>query len=444
MSKEKGNRKDSGFRDSFEETRRATNGEDSDGATFQPGGLQQIQEELQNLDLIEEQRRQNDNDSSTGVSAEEDIDEYDTVDSSDNEDTTDVMSKPVMPVMPQYSGKPRGESYQSPTGQVQELNDVSDWLGTIERISISASWSDAQKANNASLVIVPNTPADDWYRVNRELKQLDNWANFKKAITEQFEPKMTQAEKAEYLKTMKQDRHEKGRDYVNRIQRKFNRFSSGLTETWETGDFKTAETANTIAPFTSVRALREAVVEKCMSYVFQPLVMAGLTEANMAEVTKNCAMTVAEMVDICDRTEAAMKQSGAKRVSAIQEETAQTESRLSEDDIVRIAAAIARKDSGKSKQQSQSKGKPSKGRQITCFHCGEAGHIAPRCEVRKQERAKGIYRPNTQAPNMTKSEFEALSEDEKKGRKPINRSAPNIGSVQASQDPWGMYSAQGN
>ena len=197
------------------------------------------------------------------------------------------MSKPVMPVMPLYSGKPKGENYQSPTGRVKELNNVSDWLGTIERISRSASWSNAQKANNASLAIVSNTPADDWYRVNRETIQLDNWSNFKKSITEQVEPKMTQADNGEYLKTIRQDRHEKGQDCMNQIQRKFNRLSSGLSKTWKTGNFKTEETANTVVAFTSITALQEAVVEKCMSFVFQPLVMAGLTEANMAEVTKS-------------------------------------------------------------------------------------------------------------------------------------------------------------
>lgn len=129
-------------------------------------------------------------------------------------------------------------------------------------------------------------------------------------------PQLTLSEKNEYLKMIKQHKGERGQDYAHRCERKFATFKGGLNESWEKGDFKRAINDYKIAPFTSVKDLIDEYMTECMNYVFQPLVMAGLTEANMTEVTKSKAVTVEEMVDVCDTAEAAMKLTAHKKIAA--------------------------------------------------------------------------------------------------------------------------------
>ena len=149
------------------------------------------------------------------------------------------------------------------------------------------------------------------------------------------------------------------------------------------------------------------------------LFLGGLRENLLVEIIKSRVTTLDDMCTVAEKIEEASAQStkgNTARVAAVEVEEEQQEE-LSSSTVQAIIAAmsekfVTKKDKEKSSKPSGKK-KNKKIEGVTCFYCIKPGHYASSCSARRDDRAKGKWRPTIRCNVMSEQEFYRLSEDEK-------------------------------
>ena len=320
-----------------------------------------------------------------------------------------------------YSGHPVGTAL---SGGGQEEFTVESWLRRVEIIASSAGWNGRQTAGNAALALAPNTPAERWYAYRGQGGALQDWSAFKKAIQEEFAPPETVMEKVAMFRSMKLNKGERIADYVNKLHLKFAKFETGLEPIWKGRDYQDETTQP------DLKARRELVVKDVSKHLKMVMFAAGLPDSLVTEITKAKAETLDEMTEVCKLAEAAQAATAhkSKQVAAVAvEEKPGTQSM--QEEIAKVVAAMMKGD--KKKQEDK---KPKDFSKATCYYCEKQGHISPQCTVKKDDRAKNIYKLTAKDQPRTKEQWDALPKEQKswKGRQ-ANKQQANSASINVQQ-----------
>lgn len=322
--------------------------------------------------------------------------------------------------LPKYSGHPKGTTYQGPTGTTTETYSAKEWVERVDAMGEAAGWNEKVKASSGALALVPNTPAENWYRVQiahgERKTELAKWNSFAAAIRDFFSPTVTYAARALMLQKMKQQQPERTKNYLNRIRLQYQDFAAGLDDIWETEEpFKDAKDA--------ARNTMYLAVERTLEYVFQCVSMAGMTEAILREVSREDPQTLDEVELIATRFEdserqvADSKRQSPQAVGAVN--PAEGFSRSQVEDMIRRAVAdvsrgtVAAATAAGPAQAPSRKQKDRDLNKVWCHHCGAKGHYSNACQTRINERAQGRYRATVHCPFVSQEQWGRMSREEK-------------------------------
>ena len=305
-------------------------------------------------------------------------------------------AKPTVTLSP-YSGNPIGTRL---SGGGTEDFTPENWVRRVEIIANSAGWNSKQKASNAALALLPNTPAERWYAYHGQGGQLDEWEDFKAALIKEFAPPPTVMEKVAMFRSMKLDKAERTADYTNKLHLKFAKFEDGLQHIWAGPSYADEATDD------KLKKRRERVVQDVIEHLKMIMFAAGLPDGYVAEITKRKAASLPEMLEICKLAEAAQAATAAKQkpISATGVEEHPTPT--SKEEIAEMVAAIMKGNAKEAKTKQEAQKKQRDTSKATCYYCFKVGHIVPQCPTKKEDRAKNVYKLTAKDPPLTKEQWE--------------------------------------
>ena len=322
--------------------------------------------------------------------------------------TSMATNKPTVNLS-QYSGNPVGTAL---TGGGTEEFTAESWIRRVEIIANSTGWNSNQKAGHAALALAPNTPAERWYTYKSEGGALDEWEDFKKALLREFSPPETIMSKVAMFKSMKLGKAEKASDFLNKLHLKFAKFEDGLDPMWQTAAYLDEATSP------ALKARREMVVKDVIKHLKMVMFAAGLPDPLVAEITKAKAETLETMLETCRLAEAAAAATSQKPKTmgamGATEDKAAGEKLTTKEEVAQMVAAILKAES-KGGQAGEKKQLRDFSKAV-CYYCEKKGHISPHCPVKKEERAKNIFRVTTKDPRKTKEQWDALPKEQRSWR----------------------------
>ena len=305
--------------------------------------------------------------------------------------------------VPEYSGLPKGTTFQGATGVRTEMLTVQAFSNQVDTIMGAAKWDDKVTAQYVKLAFLPDSPIQDWAQNNHEASFMQSWATMRPELAKAFATYVSVSDRVQILRSFKQKSTELSYPYLQRITKEYNRFVENLEsdmvnsgEDWAKDDIK--DTRQKIARF---------VTDFHLKHFFA----LGLKSTLLEEVTKAAdATTLEKMADIARKAEQAELQS-AKR-STIGEVSATP----AEDPVITDAAIIAaiRRFAGKAASgprgtrqgQGQSGQSGQSGKTYTCHYCQAKGHLANVCRKRQRDRGNNIWRQKITDTPTSKAEWE--------------------------------------
>ena len=149
-------------------------------------------------------------------------------------------NNPPLAEIVKYSGHPQGTSYQSGDRRLKEMFEAQGWVDNFTLIKVGSAWGDAAAANTALLSLEPGSPAEQWAKVMQETNPtiLSKWSTMAPALVKFFGRTITNADRANTLRTLKQGAQERTKDYHNRVYLSFKIFRQGLTALIESDEDK--------------------------------------------------------------------------------------------------------------------------------------------------------------------------------------------------------------
>ena len=317
-----------------------------------------------------------------------------------------------------YSGHPKDTRYDE--GNVERYT-ADAWCTRLEMVASSAGWNARAQAANAALALAPGSPADRWFQVVKDDDTVKEWPGFKRKFLKEFMPEESVMEKISLLNSMTQERNERVSDFKNKLTGKMEKFKTGMDSMWAEDKYTAPETATA-----ALKSHREMVIGDVIDYLSRLMFVSGLEKDLQLDVAKSSATTLEEMVEVAKKSETAFAavrggKKPAKTINAIEDE--RTAGSVKEQIAALVAAELdARSKGAKSAGSGGAKGKKKKAFDVSkvgCYYCLEYGHFSSDCERRKKDRDADIWRPTVKDPKMSKSEFYALSQDERNKGKEI-------------------------
>ena len=302
--------------------------------------------------------------------------------------------------VPEYSGLPKGTTFQGATGVRTEMLTVQAFSNQVDTIMGAAKWDNKVTAQYVKLAFLPDSPVQDWAHNNHEAAFMKSWDTMRPELSKAFAAYVSVSDRVQILRSFKQKSTELSYPYLQRITKEYNRFVENLEsdmvnsgEDWAKDDLK--DTRQKIARF---------VTDFHLKHFFA----LGLKSTLLEEVTKAAdATSLEKMADIARKAEQAELQS-AKR-STIGEISATP----AEEPIITDAAIIAaiRRFAGKTaagpKGARTGQGQAGQtGKTYTCHYCQAKGHLANVCRKRQRDRGNHIWRQKINDPPTSKAEWE--------------------------------------
>ena len=317
-----------------------------------------------------------------------------------------------------YSGHPKDTRYND--GNVERYT-ADAWCTRLEMVASSAGWSSKVQAANAALALTPGSPADRWFQVVKDDDAVKDWPGFKARFLKEFMPEESVMEKISLLNSMTQEKNERVSDFKNKLTGKMEKFKSGMETMWAEDKYTTPETATA-----ALKGHREMVLGDVIDYLSRLMFVSGLEKDLQLDVAKSSATTLEEMVEVARKSETAFAavRGGKKQTKSINAIEDERQSGSVKEQIAALVAAEldARAKGSKGAGGNGTKSKKKKAFDVSkvgCYYCLEYGHFSSDCERRKKDRDADIWRPTVKDPKMSKSEFYALSQEERNKGKEI-------------------------
>lgn len=316
--------------------------------------------------------------------------------------------KPPTNPLPRYSGKKKGQQYQTETGMVTEMLTAEAWTKKVDRAQKQCSWSETVTAAQAEACLPDDTPAALWYEYTSNKEDLSTWTAFKSALLKNYGQPMSVAELVKLQKECKQGKNERVMDFIVRTRMAHDKLWDAYTPS---SKISTADD--------TLKKDRERVWEDRKEHGVICYVIGGLQEDVLAKVTEAEANTVEEILKVAKKMEEVAEQSKAsqkKQVASVEVEGSVV-AELKE--VKAELAALKRGSKGAGQGAAQTDGGPRKPRQKPwCYYCLVEGHISPKCPKKEEAEAEGKYRATVRDAFVTKEEYERLPRADKlKGKK---------------------------
>lgn len=365
-------------------------------------------------------------------------------------DTDDEMAKQDVTIktavdLPVYSGHPIHTKYQGKDGQSTEIYKVQNWLYEIAKIGRAGSWSDETIATQAAMKLVPQSPAYNWLKVveqsgdDARINELKTWATFEKAMTREFGAPTDFGTLVSLLQSFRQESNELVRDFYNRLVLGFNEFNLSLPDVFEGPPFD-GETDEQVTR-------RKLITNRVTTFNLRAFFVAGLRPELRKKIIEAGPKNTDEILEMAKRFEQSRLQDKKDKApssipanvlaSAVSAELA----RLGYATTAGAAptapvAAAASKTKPKEKKVSSD---------VICFYDGVAGHLASKCERRAADRARGVWRPTINDPELTRAQWEALTKEERsKGSQKWQKPAAAAAAPPQPSAPPASYSGAVN
>lgn len=278
-------------------------------------------------------------------------------------------------------------------------------------------WTDEVTCNNAILLL--RGKASQWVEnlLERKAPELKNWDRFKESFRKRFIKSLTLTEKLNLME-LHMKPSETVLDFIDRCRNNVTLF---YEEEWEklTQDQETAGLPWG-SPGTKVTAglmeVSNNYYAKCIEIHIKMAFAAGLKEAIKRQTLIQPSETLEELLAIAQRVEASQREVQPKR-----EVAAAQILDPSDEDEVEVAAVNFRKKKSQPPQRRQPStstvnSSTKSGRfNGSCFYCTKVGHMKQNCITRRNDRNKGLYRTNINAPVRRQNASLEAEEDEEDG-----------------------------
>ena len=332
---------------------------------------------------------------------------------SDTDSDSDSMAPSTSVELDKYTGLAKGAKYPTPPGERTEQFEVRDWCRRVETIAKSANWSQEVTASHAALALVPGSPAENWLRLKQKAGEAGTWLTFKADILDRFSPPVTATQRVAMIRSMRQEKTERVEDFKNRLQLQFECLQEGVDKSIQSiwGTLEDDDPKKEIVDKTSTAA---------MEYVLQCLFLAGLQDRFVVDITKSGATKLKDMVEVAKRSEVAACPSAGRIASITTEEkaagaTEEEQRPITRSEIKQMIAAMGKTPERKEGKQNRKQKSAEKTRStdVVCYYCFTKGHTTKACKALTADRRDGIHRATIRDQPMTRSEFAALSYEEK-------------------------------
>jgi len=344
--------------------------------------------------------------------------------------------------LPQYSGRPRGSTFQGEKGQQVELYTVRGWIRRVDTVMAATGWTDKVAAQHAQLALLPNQPAGDWYMNQYEESYMDAWSTLKVELAKEFSPFINASDKVDILRSFSQAPNEMAGPYLNRIQLQYKRLIEDIELEFAGAPFDTETPAE--------KQRRQLTIKVLTDFHLASFFALGLHDSLLRDVTKANAKSLEEMLRVAKLSEQAQLQSKKRHtiaevstlddISEIHdlEEEADNFDNMTDAECIAYVRRQGRggrggRGRGRGRGYSNTAGRIKS--QLSCFFCFIPGHLANECQRRARERAEGKWRDSVQDPTLTKAEF-----DKRPRRRSFGQAAATeVGTVDADFSEESMY-----
>ena len=257
-----------------------------------------------------------------------------------------------------------------------------------------SKWSDEVTCTNAMLMLQGS--GSRWIENILETKgeEMTSWSAFKKSFKDRFVRTLTLTEKMN-LRDLKMTASESCRDFYDRCTNNLNLFYDDEWETLaeNTKDKAEKPTSPWMAPGAKVTLVHietsQKFYQKAKNIELKLAFASGLREAIKKQVLFQDSKTVDDILLIAQRVESGLKEIKKSDIASV------TIDHSDNEDCVDVGAV-----NFKQKRKSTTTYKTGGGFQTNfkCHYCQKPGHYKAKCMTMINDRKKGVYKSNVNAP----------------------------------------------
>ena len=243
-------------------------------------------------------------------------------------------------------------------------------------------WNDEMTCTNAMLML--QGAGSRWIENILETKgiEMTDWSMFKKAFKKRFVRALTLTEKMN-LRDLKMTGSESCTDFYDRCQNNINLF---YDDEWEKLDLEEVD---------------QEVVKTTKEIELKLAFASGLRETIKKQVLFHDSKTIDDILVIAQRIESALKEVKKSEIAGVNVNDE------NENDVDVGAVNFRQKKKSVTTYNAGGGGKSS----FKCFYCQKPGHYKAKCMTMINDRKKGVYRSNVNAPINQNSKTKVSSVD---------------------------------
>ena len=272
-------------------------------------------------------------------------------------------------------------------------------------------WSTEQVTVNAMMLL--QGTASKWIEAKIEVADpiTTNWDAFKVAFKKRFVTPLSLTEKMN-LTEIKQTSKDSVRDFYDRCVTNYHLYyedeweqleldSQKVGENWQAPGEKVTQGHKTISNIFKTKAME---IQRKLTFA------GGLKEAIKKQVLFQDSETIEDILKIAQRVEAGLKEINQKTDIGITNADDSEEENQARIDAFNFKNKRGGRNGGNGKPRGKAgngKGATPNNQSFSCFYCFKQGHYKGDCMSRKNDRAKGIYKGNVNAPISTRGKSKA-------------------------------------
>lgn len=286
-------------------------------------------------------------------------------------------------------------------------------METIKETSEEPRWSEQQTCTNAMLLLQGTAAKWIEHILETQGDEMKSWTKFKASFKERFVRSLTLTEKMN-LRDLRMSSTESCRDFYDRCNNNLNLFYDDEWETIVPGEtvmgfpWENPSTTATPVMMTEVHDKRSKIYyEKARTIELRLAFASGLRESIKKQVLFQESTTVQEILKIAQRVESGLKELKKSDIASVAVDE-------NEEEEVDVGAVNFRKKGRKQLGAGKFGKTPFK-----CFYCHKPGHYKNKCITMRNDRNKGIYKPNINgAPRANANAVDAEDDEEDEEESP--------------------------